>query len=116
MGSATHSVAKSKRSFVADAITRSTQLEKEAIVETASGGRLRQRPYLLQNARLVGDRPVLHDLAVANAVDRNSLRLNRFVGSRDPEELSHMLATTDDVADHEITFRYLHLDLVVSRG
>jgi hypothetical protein len=56
-----------------------------ATAHRCSGGRLWQHANLLQDARLINDRPVLDDLAVANTVDRDPLGLDLFVSRRDPE-------------------------------
>ena len=66
--------------------------------------------------RDVYDRPVLNDLAVTDAVDRNPVGLDFPVRPGDSEELSLVHASPQDVAYDEIALRHLHQDLVASRS
>ena len=75
-----------------------------------------QDSNLLQYSRHVDYRPVLDDLAVADAVDGDPVGLDLLVRRRDPEQLARVHADADNVADDEVAFRDLHLDLVPPRS
>src|SRR5205823_14690715 len=76
----------------------------------------RQCTDLLQDACDVHYRPILNDLAVTDAVDRDPFGLDLPVRRRNSEKFTLVNASAHDVADDEIALRHLHGDFVASRG
>src|SRR5688500_15344841 len=70
-----------------------------------SAVRPRYRPHLLEDTRDVSDRPVFDDLAIADAMDGDTLGFDVLVRRRDPEELPRVYAPAHDVAHNEVILR-----------
>src|SRR5438105_413287 len=81
----------------------------------SSGRWPRQRAYLHEDSRNVGYRPVLDDLAVANAVDRNTFGFYFFIGGRDTHEFAGMQAATPNMTYDKVVFGNLKGYLMGSR-
>jgi hypothetical protein len=72
-------------------------------------------PDLRQEAEHIFLRPLLDQLAISDAVDRDGGHLQGVAGARGTRQVAFVLADGGQARHHLIAFRYLVIDAVVAR-